>query len=53
MEEERVMAFGALDKPLHGVCHVLLRWNLAPMFGVIREKDNVLSLEAIVLWRTS
>jgi len=51
MEEERVVGVCILDKPFHGIEHLLLGRSRSIAVAVIDEKEDVFRLEPIVSFR--
>jgi hypothetical protein len=51
MKEERVMGVCILNEPFHGVEHLLLGRPQSIAATVVDEKEDVLRLEPVVLFR--
>ena len=41
MKEKRIMGFGTVDKPAHGVYHVLPGRNASFLVSIVCKNDNI------------
>ena len=50
MKEKRIVAFGTMDKPAHGIYHVLPGRKLPSIPSIVRKKDDISRLIAPALY---